>query len=88
MTGRELILYILQNNLENEDVFQDGKFIALKSLGEVAEECGVGKETVHAWAKLNMIPSVFIGKTLYITANYVSPLEGINDRKNKNISNL
>lgn len=88
MTGRELILYILQNNLENEDVFQDGKFIALKTLGEVAEECGVGKETVHTWAKLNMIPSAFIGKTLYIPANYISPLRNTNDTKNKNISNL
>lgn len=88
MTGRELILYILQNNLENEDVFRDDRFMLLKTLGEVAEECGVGKETVHTWAKLNMIPSVFIGETLYIPANYISPLRNTNDTKNKNISNL
>lgn len=88
MTGRELILYILQNNLENEDVFRDDRFMLLKTLGEVAEECGVGKETVHTWAKLNMIPSAFIGETLYIPANYISPLRNTNDTKNKNISNL
>lgn len=88
MTGRELILYILQNNLENEDVFRDDRFMLLKTLGEVAEECGVGKETVHTWAKLNMIPSAFIGETLYIPANYISPLRYTNDTKNKNISNL
>lgn len=88
MTGRELILYILQNNLENEDVFRDDRFMLLKTLGEVAEECGVGKETVHIWAKLNMIPSAFIGETLYIPANYISPLRNTNDTKNKNISNL
>ena len=27
MTGRDLIVYILSNNLENEEVFKDGKFI-------------------------------------------------------------
>lgn len=29
MTGKELILYILQNNLENEVVIKDGIFIWL-----------------------------------------------------------
>lgn len=27
MTGRDLILYILMNNLEDEPVFEEGKFI-------------------------------------------------------------
>ena len=30
MTGRDLIIYILTNNLENEFVFKDGKFIGSK----------------------------------------------------------
>ena len=29
MTGKELILYILENDLENEDVIKDGVFIWL-----------------------------------------------------------
>lgn len=33
MTGKELIIYILQYNLENEEMFEDGKFV-----GFIAEE--------------------------------------------------
>ena len=29
MTGKELILYILENDLENEDIIKDGVFIWL-----------------------------------------------------------
>lgn len=71
MTGRDLILYILENGLEDEDVFKDGKFIGLKTPVEVAEECEVGVSTVLAWAKLNMISRVDIGGAIFIPANYV-----------------
>lgn len=27
MTGKELILYILENNLEDSEIFKDGKFL-------------------------------------------------------------
>jgi hypothetical protein len=42
MTGRDLIVYILQNNLENEPVFKDGKFIGFMTEGEAAEKFDVG----------------------------------------------
>ena len=37
MTGRELILYILSNGLENEPVFKDGKFIGFMTEEEARE---------------------------------------------------
>lgn len=70
MTGKDLILYILQNNLENEPVFKDGKFLGFKAIAEVAEENGVGKETVRVWIERKMIPYVKIEFTYIIPANY------------------
>lgn len=75
MTGKDLIIYILENNLENEPVFKDGKFLGFKTVTEVAEECGVGTETVRVWVQLDMIPSVFVSSVPIIPANYISPLK-------------
>lgn len=74
MTGRELILYILENELEDEDILKDGKFVGLKTLADVAEECGVGTSTVQAWAKLGMLPSTTLNGVMFIPANYISPM--------------
>ena len=68
MTGKELIIYILENDLEND------KFLGFKSISEVAEECNVGNETVRIWIEFDMIPSVHVGSTYIIPANYVSPI--------------
>ena len=75
MTGRELILYILQNGLEDRPVFENGKFIGFKTVSEVAEELSVGNATVITWCKLDMIPYVQIGANYMIPGNCESPLE-------------
>lgn len=77
MTGRDLIIYILQNGLEDESVFKDGKFIGFKTITEVAEELNVGVETVKVWCKLNMIEHVKVDyvDTYLIPDNYENPLE-------------
>ena len=49
MTGKELILYILQNNLENEVVIKDGVFVWLMNEEEAAAKFGVGVATIKAW---------------------------------------
>lgn len=75
MTGRELIVYILQNNLENEPVFKDGRFIGFNTVGDAAQKTGVGQATVHAWIHQGRIPSAAIYEGIYIPANFKSPLE-------------
>lgn len=47
MTGRDLIIYILANGLEDEEVFQDGKFIGFVTAGEAAAKLGVGVATIY-----------------------------------------
>lgn len=71
MTGRELILYILANGLEDEPVFQDGTFIGFVSETKFACEMGVGTATVRAWANTGAISCIRIGDIIYIPANYL-----------------
>lgn len=77
MTGRDLIIYILSNNLEDEPVFTDGKFIGFITIGEAAEMLNVGVATIHAWIDLGWLPGIRVGNLIYIPANFVSPLDNI-----------
>ena len=70
MTGKDLIIYILMNNLEDEPVFNDGKFIGFVTAGAVAMKMNVGIATVHAWIQQKRLDSITIGNTVYIPANF------------------
>jgi hypothetical protein len=69
MTGRELILYILQNNLENESVFKDGRFLGFLSAEEFAVKNGVGVETVRMWVDYGYVEGIVVYDEIYIPAN-------------------
>lgn len=60
MTGKELIIYILQNNLEN-------KLILSKE--EAALKYGVTLETIEVMYNLNMVRGFKMGNNLYIFAD-------------------
>lgn len=79
MTGRELIIYILENGLENEPVFKNGNFIGFSTIGEVAAKTNVGTATVHAWINQGRLNSVAVCDGIYIPANFKSPLERTSD---------
>lgn len=51
MTGKELILYILQNDLEKEIVVKDGIFVAPLTEKEAAVKFNVGIATIKVWRK-------------------------------------
>ena len=69
MTGRELIMYILENNLENEEMFKDGKVAGFETFDEYAVHHNTGLATVHLWVRMGYIPHITIGKTVFIPAN-------------------
>lgn len=73
MTGKELILYILQNNLENEVVIKDGIFVWLMDEREAAARFNVGVETVRAWYICGSISGTKIGDHLYFLRNVSDP---------------
>ena len=66
MTGRDLIMYILENKLENEPVIKDGVFIGLVSEKEIAAKYNVGVSTIRAWVKYGWLQGIQIGEGVYI----------------------
>lgn len=79
MTGKELIMYILQNNLENEVVIKDGTFVWLMDENETAAKFNVGVATVKAWYVCGMLDGIKIGDKLYFLRNANDPRK---DKKN------
>ena len=76
MTGRELIVYILQNNLEDEIVFdmKTDKLIGHISTSEAAAKAGVGVGTIVAWIEMGFIDCVVIHGMYRIPANFIDRL--------------
>ena len=66
MTGRDLIIYILENHLEDEPVFLDKGFLNLLSEEDAAVKLNVGQATIKAWLELGMIKGVKVGESIYI----------------------
>ena len=80
MTGRELIIFILSNGLEDEPVFKNGKFVGFITAVEAAEKIDVGTATIKALLKEKRIEGITIGTTVYIPINF--KLKGdANDRQ-------
>ena len=65
MTGKELIIYILQNDLENEERFKDGVLVGFMDEHEAAFNYGVGVETVKLWYKRGLLNGTEIGNRIY-----------------------
>ena len=66
MTGKELIIYILQNDLLDTPVFRGERFLDFMTEQEAAMNLHVGESTVRCWVKLNMLPSIQIGEKIFI----------------------
>lgn len=73
MTGKDLIIYILKNNLENEIILADGIFMGMMSAEEAAVKFNVGVSTVEAWYKLGMLPGFMFGGSLYFMKDVTDP---------------
>ena len=69
MTGRELIIYILQNGLEDEEVIHEGHLIGFMTLEEAAAYFGQGTQTIRTWTVLGMIDYVLMDGNIYIPKN-------------------
>ena len=66
MTGRDLIIHILKNNLEDEPIFENGNLIGFMNSDEAALKFNVGSATIEIWCKMDIIPNIMIGDTFYI----------------------
>lgn len=68
ITGRDLIIYILENGLEDKPIFNDGKFMGYTTVNKLAEEMNVGPETIKTWIALDKIKGA-----LKIGSEYLIP---------------
>ena len=66
MTGKELIIYILQNELLDTPVFLAERFLDFMTAQEAAVKFDVGESTVRCCVQLNMLPSIQIGGKIFI----------------------
>lgn len=73
MTGKELILYILQNNLEDVVVLDSGVFIGFMTEEEAAVKFNVGVATIRAWYQCRAIEGTMIGDSLYFRKDVADP---------------
>ena len=69
MTGRELMIYILEHGLENESI-EDILSNAFLTETQAATELEVGIATVRTLYKLKKLPGLEIGDTVYIFKDY------------------
>lgn len=68
MTGRDLIIYILENDLENEPIYKNGRLTGFINEIEAAIMFDVGLPTIRTWVELGILPGIKIGDTIYIPA--------------------
>lgn len=77
LTGRELLIYILSNNLENEIIYKDGKLncipLGLLTEFEAAKKFNVGTATILTWVRNGQLEGVKIGNRTYIPVNATRP---------------
>ena len=73
MTGEELIIYILENNLENEYVFDGTNLLGFMTEIEAAKKFDVGVATINTWHRLNILKGVRIGGEIFFFATQKCP---------------
>lgn len=65
MTGRDLIIYILQNHLEDMEILTDSSHMFL-TVEEAAVKYGTGVATIKAMINRNILKGMKIGETYLI----------------------
>lgn len=73
MTGRDLMMLILEYKLEDVEVVKDGKFIWFMSEEEAAVKFDVGVSTIRAWYACKKLDGIKIGDQLYFLRNVTDP---------------
>lgn len=73
MTGRELIIYILANGLEDKPIFENGELIGFMTIEEAAVKFEVGVATVRVWINEGLLYGIKIGSDVFIPADSERP---------------
>ena len=82
MTGRDWIIYILSNGLEDEPLYEDGKLLGFMTAIDAAIKFNVGLSTIQVWFDSGLLNGIKIGNDIFIPSNTLSPMERKTDEKN------
>lgn len=78
MSGKDLMIYILENNLVDKSIYDEfGIPVWLMTVAEAAEKFNVGQETIFTWVIKNMIDYQDINGVLYIFRTSKDPRKKI-----------
>jgi len=66
MTGRELIVYIMQNHLEDEPIYKNGTFIGFLTVPQAAVKMGIGPATITALVESGNLNAVKLYENLLL----------------------
>ena len=75
MTGRDLIIFIMENRLEDETIFENGDIPGFMTIDQAAEKWNVWTATVKAFIELHDIQHITIGDVVYIPSDLDSPMK-------------
>lgn len=68
-----MIVYILENNLEDEEIFKDGKLNDFLTLEETAAKLNVGTATMLLWYMTGQIKGFEFSGKLYFPKDIKDP---------------
>lgn len=77
MTGRELIIYIMEHHLEDKSVLdpEEGILIGFMTIEQAAVKFGVGWATIKVWINEGSLDAIRLGDIVFIPANSKNPRE-------------
>ena len=74
MKGKDLIIYILQNELEDEDIVdENGVIMGFMTIEDAAVKYDVGVATVRVWINQGLIKGIRISENILIPVNEERP---------------
>ena len=81
ITGKDLVIYILENDLLNEPICTNGKLLGFYTESEAAVAFGVGRATIRIWIERGEFDAILIGDRFFIPKTSKNPLERNKDEK-------
>ena len=73
MLGRDLVSYIMANQLLDKEVFEDGKLIGFMSDAEAAKKFDVGVWTIHVWVNQGKMNGIRVNDTIFVPYDSEDP---------------
>lgn len=89
MTGRDLVIYILENHLEDKPVISEtGELIGFLTITQAAKELNVGTESIKTLFLLGGLEGIKIGDTILLYPKSVYDRKEFNAKRNELFSTM